>query len=129
MAERCVATTQGGERCGAKPLAGQTRCPWHTDDPVWVERRREWSVKGGRGKSNASRAKRHLPAGLLTVDELRGTLGLTIKRVIDGELEPSIGNSVAALARAYLAATEAGAVEDLQRRLDELERLAVGRSA
>ena len=127
MAERCVATTQTGKPCGARPVPGLGTCPWHTPD--WTDRRREWSRKGGANKSNASRARKQLPAGLLTVDELRGTLGLTIKRVIDGELEPSIGNSVAALARAYVAVTEAGAVEDLQRRLDELEALATGRPA
>ncbi len=58
---------------------------------------------------------------MLTADELRGLVGLTIKRVLTGATEPAVGNSVAALARAYVAVTEAGAVEALEAEVTELK--------
>lgn len=96
--------------------------PWH--DPSWEERRRQWSIRGGHGKSNAVRAKKRLPAGVLTLEELRGVVGLTIADVRAGRVEPGVGTSVAALTRAYVAVTEASVADDLSRRLDELEVLA-----
>lgn len=121
-AERCQATAASGQPCSATPRPGRPYCIWH--DPDAAEQRRELSRRGGRARSNLARAKKHLPAGVMTVDELRGVLGLTIKGVLGGRVEPGVGSSVAALSRAYLAATEAGALEDLQRRMDELEAAA-----
>ncbi len=79
------------------------------------------SRKGGAARSNVARARKALPAGVLSNEELRGVVGITIKRVLTGATEPAIGNSVAALARAYVAVAEAGGIEDLQRRLNEIE--------
>lgn len=121
MAERCVGTNKSGEPCAAKPLPGSNRCPWH--DPAWEERRKAWSVRGGKGKSNEARARKQLPAGVLSNDQLRGVLGLTIAKVLNGAVEPGVGSSVASLARAYVMVTEAGAVETLQAQVDELRVL------
>ncbi len=119
---RCVGVTRDGSPCNAKPRPGADSCPWH--DEGLAARRAEWSRKGGANRATAVRARKALPAGVLTNEELRGLVGITIKRVLAEKTEPAIGNSVAALARAYVAVAEAGAVEDLQRRLDELEALA-----
>lgn len=128
MADRCVGTNKSGEPCAAKPLPGSDRCPWHDDS--WAERRKAWSVRGGKGKSNEARARKQLPAGVLSNDQLRGVLGLTIAKVLNGAVEPNVGSSVASLARAYVAVTEAGAVERIEERLGELERIAArGQSA
>ena len=127
MPDRCEAVAKNGKPCSATPAPGLTRCAWHA--PEWAERRREWSVRGGKGRSNAARAKRQLPAGILTADELRGLVGLTIRGVLANKVEPGVGNSVANLARAYVAVTEATEHEE---RLAELERLAAvqgGRTA
>ena len=121
MAERCLGTTREGKPCSAKPLPGSDRCPWH--DPAWAERRQEWSRRGGHNKSNAARAKKQLPAGVLSNDQLRGVLGVTIAKVLSGAVEPGVGSSVASLARAYVAVTEAGAVETLQVEVEELRAL------
>jgi hypothetical protein len=86
-----------------------------------AQRRAEWSAKGGANKSNASRARKQLPAGVLTVDELRGVLGHTIARVLTGSIEPPVAGAVASLARAYGSLTEAAKLEELADRLDHLE--------
>ena len=127
MAERCVGTNKAGQPCSAKPLPDSDRCPWH--DPAWAERRWEWSIRGGHGKSNRSRAKKQLPAGVLSTDELRGVLGITIAKVLKGDVEPGVGSAVASLARAYVAVTEAGAVETLQAQVDELRSLIAQRGS
>ena len=127
MGDRCAALTKDGNPCSARPRPGSNRCPWH--DERLSERRREWSARGGAARSNQARARRQLPAGVLTNEELRGLVGMTIKRVLTGTTEPAVGNSVAALARAYVAVTEAGAVERIEDRLAELERLAARGSA
>ena len=127
MAERCVGTNKSGKPCSAKPLPGSDRCPWH--DPAWDERRKAWSVRGGHGKSNRARAAKQLPAGVLSNDQLRGVLGVTIVKVLKGDVEPGVGSSVASLARAYVAVTEAAAVETLQAQVDELRALIAARSA
>jgi hypothetical protein len=127
MATRCVGTNKSGKPCSAKPLPGSELCPWH--DPAWAERRKEWSVRGGHGKSNRARAAKQLPAGVLSNDQLRGVLGVTIAKVLSGAVEPGVGSSVASLARAYVAVTEAGAVETPQAQVDELRDLIAARGS
>jgi hypothetical protein len=70
-----------------------------------------------------------MPAGVLSTDELRGVLGITIAKVLRGDVEPGVGSSVASLARAYGAVTEAGAVETLQAQVDELRSLIAARGS
>jgi hypothetical protein len=113
---RCRATTLSGSPCSAQPVRGDGWCYWHAPD--LAAERDEARRRGGKGKSNAARAKKQLPAGVLTSGELQGLVGVTIKRVLTGATEPAIGNSIAALARAYIAVAEAG---ELEERLAELE--------
>jgi hypothetical protein len=125
---RCQATTQGGERCGAKPVAGQEYCPWHTDDPSWVARRLEWSRRGGAGKAGVARARRRLQPAM-TAAELERLVGQVLRDVVKGEVEPGVGNCVANLGRALASIRETVTIEE---RLTELERAAgigEGRSA
>jgi hypothetical protein len=123
----CTALTREGKPCSARPRPGSDRCPWH--DEGLSEQRRTWSARGGSRRSNAARAKKELPAGVLTNDQLRGVLGLTIAKVLKGDVEPGVGSSVASLARAYVAVTEAGAVETLQSEVDELRSLIAARGS
>ena len=109
-AGRCQATAASGKPCSAAPRPGRPFCLWH--DPEAAEQRRALSRKGGAARSNQARAKKALPAGVLTSEELRGVVGITIKRVLAGATEPAVGNSVANLARAYVAVTEATALAD-----------------
>jgi len=119
MAERCQATAASGKPCSATPRPGRPYCLWH--DPEAADQRRELSRRGGVGRSNAARARKQLPAGVLTGKELQGLVGVTIKRVLTGATEPAIGNSIANLARAYIAVAEAGEIET---RLADLEKAA-----
>jgi hypothetical protein len=126
MVDQCRATTSEGNPCAAKPRPGREWCAWH--DPELTDRRQEWSRRGGKGKSNRSRAAKQLP-GEMGHDEVLRWVGLSIKGVLSGRIEPGVANAVANLARAYIAVREAGAVEDLTQRLDELERMSRGRLA
>jgi hypothetical protein len=120
-AERCQATAASGRPCSATPRPDRPFCLWH--DPEAAELRRELSRRGGQARSNQARAKRHLPKGVLTHDELRGVLGLTIADVRAGTVEANVANAVASLARAYVAVSEAAAVETLEREVAELRDL------
>jgi len=127
MADRCIGTNKSGKACSAKPLPGSDRCPWHDD--AWAERRQAWSRRGGKGKSNAARARKTLPAEPMTDAEVHAWLGVVFKRVIVGTMEPGVATAAGSVARAMVAVAESGKAEALERRLDELERLARGRSA
>ena len=126
MASQCLGTNRDGSPCSGQPRAAGW-CMWH--DPTLAAERAAWRAKGGLNRSNKVRAKQQVPAGVMTTDQLRGLVGLTIRGVLGSKIEPGVGNAVAALARAYIAVTEAGAVEDLDRRLAELERSARGQAS
>ena len=117
MATKCRAINQAGKPCGAEPLPSGF-CRWH--DPALADRRREWSAKGGKGRSNKARAKARMPEPMSLAD-LRAVLSATIGGVLSREVEPGVGNCVANLARAMRDVTEASEIEE---RLAELEAAA-----
>ncbi len=84
---------------------------WH--DPEREAERAECRAQGGRA--------RELRKHATDMSSLRGTLFLTLKRVSNGELEPSVGNSMATIARAIVAVSQA---TDLEERLTALEQRA-----
>src|SRR5215217_4572898 len=106
MVKRCKATTTAGSPCSAQPVRADGYCWWHS--PALAAERDAARRRGGVARSNKARAKKQLPAGVLSNDELRGVLGVTIERVLNAAIEPGVGSSVASLARAYVAVTEAG---------------------
>lgn len=109
---RCTATTQGGVACNAQAWKDGL-CRWH--HPSLAAERKEWSRKGGEGRSNASRARKALPRDLRdTLDALYRVL----HGVEEGTVEPARANAVATVARAICAVQEVG---DFERRLGELE--------
>jgi hypothetical protein len=114
---RCQGTTREGKPCSAKALPDGSFCPWH--DAGYAERRRGWSSEGGKARSNASRAKRAIPDGVMTALQLQGFLGCVIKDVVAGKTEAGVGNAVANLARAYAGLFGPATVEE---RLAALER-------
>src|SRR5215216_2292966 len=117
MPDRCLGTTKDGKPCGAKPLPGSDRCPWH--DPAWAERRKEWSTRGGKGKSNEARARKRLAGDVRDMTDVKSRLMVALARVEEGELEPGPANAMANLARAI--ATVAG-IADFEGQLAELRR-------
>jgi hypothetical protein len=127
MVNRCNAHSATGAPCSAQPVRDDGYCYWHS--PATAGERVEARRRGGVNRSNKARAKKELPAGVMTNDELRGLVGLTIKGVLGGRVEPGVGNAVAALARAYVTVTEAGAVEAMQAQVDELRALIAARGS
>ncbi len=117
--DRCKGITKGGEPCAAKPRPGTELCPWHSAD--LAERRREWSRRGGVNSSNKARAKKQIPDGTMSAGELGGLLGLVLKGVIAGKIEPGVGNAAANIARALVSVREASEFEE---RLTALEAAA-----
>lgn len=118
-AERCQATAANGKPCAATPRPGRSYCLWH--DPEAVETRRELSRKGGQARSNRRRALAKLPDEVMSLRTVQAMLCRALRDVIDGRLEPGVGNSAATLGRAIAAIATAG---DLEERVAELERAA-----
>ena len=120
-AGRCEALTKDGRPCSAQARPGGTKCLWHDDSPEGVARRRELSSRGGQGRSGLSRLRRGLPTGDFGLPEVRGLLGLVLRDLLAGKLEPSVANAAANVGRAYVAVNEAS---DLEARIAALEALA-----
>ncbi|MFL5760321.1 MAG: hypothetical protein ACJ8F2_01255 [Xanthobacteraceae bacterium] len=119
MADRCQANARSGKPCSALAVDG-VHCPWHSAAPEWVEKRRQWSAKGGVGKSNRNRARKQL-GDVLTPDDLQGLLSLALRSTLAGRLEPGRANAVASLARALVTIRESA---ELEQRLHALEAAA-----
>lgn len=119
-ADTCTAIAKNGNPCGATVVADDM-CAWHA--PSWADRRQEWSRKGGQSRSNQARAKAAIPEAM-TSAELAGWLTVVFRKVVTGSLSPGAANAAATVAKAILAANEAGALEQLAERVAELEKLA-----
>ena len=117
----CHGITRSGERCCARRLAGSTYCVNHSP-AVNDEQRKVWAAKGGRNSSARSRARKALPAEIMTVDEVASWLGVVYKDVISGKIAPPVATAAANVARTMVALKEATETEE---RLDALEQ-AVG---
>jgi hypothetical protein len=126
MATGCPAQNQDGDPCSAH-IYRDGWCRWH--HPDLEAERRAWSARGGANRSNKARARKTLPDDVLSVNDLRGVIGRTIRRVLGGEIEPGVANAIANLSRVALAAAEQSALADLQERIAELEALTATGSA
>lgn len=126
-AERCQAVTKSGKPCSARPVDDAGLCAWHS--PAWAERRREWSAKGGAQRSNQQRAKKRLPTSTLAPIEIQGLLGVALRDVLAGRVEPGIANAAANLARALVTVREASEVEERLSALEGRAGLSEGRIA
>ena len=115
MDERCRATNAAGSPCSARPVLPSGYCYWHC--PQVAAQRAEARRKGGKGKSNANRAKRQLPAEPMTAEELHAWLGVVFKRVVAGKMEPGVGTAAANIARAM---TAVAGVADFEQQLAEM---------
>jgi hypothetical protein len=110
VVNRCKGANSAGAPCSAQPVRPDGYCYWHS--PQTATERAEARRRGGHARSNAARARKQLPAGNLSVDELRGVVGVTIAKVLTGDIEPGAANSVANLTRAYVAIIEVGEFEE-----------------
>ena len=123
MVSRCNGTNTAGGPCEAQPVRSSGFCYWH--DPSLASERHANRRRGGSARSNAARAKKALPDTVLSPAEIQGMLGLALRDVLAGRLEPGVANAAASLGRALVQVREATEVEE---RLQALER-AAGRPA
>src|SRR5215203_2451076 len=73
---RCLGVNKDGSACTARAQRDADSCLAH--DPQRVTDLAEWRRQGGRASSNAARARRQLPEGVLTNHELLAVVGKTI---------------------------------------------------
>jgi hypothetical protein len=99
--DRCQSLTRTGARCSAVPVDGR-RCAWHSEDPVWVAKRREWSKAGGAASSHAARAKKKLAGDLRDVAGVKALLLESMEATKNGEMEPNVLTALATAARAVV---------------------------
>lgn len=118
MAAKCEGTNRDGTACSATPRPSGY-CLWH--DPGLASERATWRRNGGEQKSNVNRAKRAIPDGLMSAQDLQGALGLLLKATIAGTTAPPVAAACAALARAIVAVA---GVAELEQRIAALEQSA-----
>lgn len=116
---QCRGTNTEGKPCSARAQPGREWCQWH--DPAREAERAKWRSEGGKARSTRNTAARELKRYATDMGSLRGTLFHVLKRVEGGDLEPNVGNSIATIARAIVAVSQAVEVEE---RLAALERSA-----
>ena len=121
MAARCLAVARSGSRCNSPVVAGSAHCFLHS--PETAAARQEACKKGGRGRSNAARAAKAMPATALTTDELLLTLSRIIAKAERGEIEPGVVNAISGAARTMGELRKSGEIEQ---RLAQLEAAAAG---
>ena len=118
---RCKASNQAGSPCSAAHW-NDGWCRWH--HPALATARREWSAKGGTQRANKARAKKSLPAELMSMEEVLAYLGITLRGVLTGKVEPGVGTAIANIARAMTtvagAATLEGQLAELAQHVAEL---------
>ena len=115
MDAKCSTRNRAGAPCGAQAWRDGL-CRWH--HPGLEVERATWRRTVGEQRSNKQRAKRQLPDAVLTPAELQGFIGLALRGVLAGRIEPGVANAVATLARAAVAVRDATEIEE---RLTALE--------
>lgn len=112
--QRCAAINKDGSPCRAKVRPERPYC-WQHDDEL-ADRRAQWRSNGGKGRSNAARARAALPEDLRDVGDW---LLQAMADVRAGTMEPAQGNTLANLARSFVLLHEAGAAESRLSRIEE----------
>jgi hypothetical protein len=105
------------------PRPGREYCQWH--DPALADTRAQWQVAGGKSKSNKSRARKKILAAGLELGEIDGALCQALQDVLGGNLEPSVANAAANVAKTI---SQLRTAADIEKRLEELEQRAGIRS-
>lgn len=117
MDAKCRGQTKDGRPCGADAWRDGW-CRWHSPDPEMQRCIADGRRKGGHGKATAARVGKKLPADL---KDVQGALLRALAAVEGGDLDPQRANSMAAVARAYISAWQAG---ELEQRVAALESAA-----
>lgn len=128
MQAKCSGTRRDGKPCGAPTMGGAAFCVSH--DPARVVEMAAWRERGGRGKSNAARARKTLASATLSAADLDAVLCSCLAKVIGGHVEPGVGTAAAAIAKAIIGLRQAGQLEaELAEMRAQIVALADRRSA
>ncbi len=113
---RCQATNLAGKPCSAQ-VWRDGFCRWH--HPELADDRRSWSAKGGASRSNSARARKKLSGDMKDLAGVKAMLLEGMEQTKAGEMEPNILTALSTAARAVVAVSGAGEIEE---RLAALER-------
>ncbi len=117
--QRCMASRKDGSPCGG--TARPSGYCWN-HDPDLEARRRAGNARGGRNRSNAARAQKEvelIEASMTARLHLAPGLYQAFIRVERGELQPSVANSMATVAKALVEVTNAVQVDEQIQELRE----------
>jgi hypothetical protein len=117
MPTQCRGTNKRGQPCSAYVPDGHTWCQFH--DPALAGQRKQWSVKGGKSRSNRARARKELTTDALTPKELVGSLSRAIRKLEEGTIHPASAGAMATVAKAITAIRQSAELEDRIRELEE----------
>jgi hypothetical protein len=114
--ESCRGITKGGKKCRGRRLPDSEFCFLHA---ATEEQRKQWSAMGGRNSAAEVRARKRLPAAILTNEEILSYLGIGFRAVLHEKKDPSVLNAMANGARAMVDVRKA---VELEERIVEVER-------
>jgi hypothetical protein len=126
VSPQCIAQTQSGQRCKARPLAGKVHCYFH--DAASADARKDANRRGGttRSKPAAVLPSDTPDASLKSVQDVIAFLGQTASQVRRGDLDAKAGNCLAGICGQLLKALEMDLTEELAKLRKSLEALANG---
>jgi hypothetical protein len=93
----CTAIARSGQRCRARALPNSAFCVAHSPD-ITDAQRKAWSARGGTNSAAKVRARKQLPAEVMTVEEIDAYLALVFRAVITGKMDPSVGTAASNIA-------------------------------
>lgn len=112
---RCKAPTKGGQRCQGRPHPSGY-CVAH--DPALQQKREEARVNGGTNSSRVARLEKLMPRRLRPVYD---RLETALQDVHEGRLDVSRAKAMASVAGAMVRVLQAGELEELTRKIRELQ--------
>src|SRR5690349_12813992 len=115
--KQCAATRKDGSPCTARVMGDSQYCFAH--DPERAVERDAAREKGGRGRGNAARAGKLVPATLRPV--LDGLLG-TFDQVKAGTMDPKVGTALGSIAAAIVRVYQVGTLEERIAALEQAQQ-------
>lgn len=115
--DRCSARNVDGSPCQAQAWRNG-RCRWHA--PELAEERRAWSAKGGRARSNTSRARTAMRGDLTDLSTVRASLLRALQAVETGRMEPGVAAAMASLGRTLVTLAQAAAAVQFEEQLNRM---------
>lgn len=110
MDRHCIARNANGEPCQAQPVRPSGYCWFH--EPAIAEERARKRREGGANRSNSARARKKLAGTLKDLTGVKALLLEGMEQTKDGEMEPGVLTALSTAARAVVAVSGAGEIEE-----------------